>query len=194
MQGTIQKQKFGYKWMRIGYAETRFSNIVIFVSLATMFFLATWVYNEIPKTNWRLINFLAIYLIAALLYTNLGVWLHEKLHCLAYQGTAHETHIVFQRKYFLFLNGHYRVRGAINYRNMRRALLAPFFLSIGLMVVGLIGNLALPGWWLPILLSLAVAGIIDMTHDLYMYMKIRSIGNKGKYWDTGKELEVVWKD
>gem|GEM_PF-3545867 len=57
MHGTIQKQKFGYKWMRIGYADTRFSIIVIFVSLATMFFLATWVYNEIPKTNWRLNQF-----------------------------------------------------------------------------------------------------------------------------------------
>jgi len=180
--------------MRIGYADTGFSNIVLFVSLATMFFLAIWVYNEIPKTNWRLINFLAIYLIAAPLYTNLGVWLHEKLHCLAYQGTGHETHIVFQRKIFLFLTGHYRVRGAVNCRNMSRALLAPFFQSIGLVVVGLIGNLGLPGWWLPISLSLAAAGIIDMTHDLYMCLKIRSIGNKGKYWDTGKELEVVWKD
>ena len=84
--------------------------------------------------------------------------------------------------------------GSINYRTMIRALLAPSIQSIGLLVVGLIGNLALPGWWLPVLMTLAMAGIIDMTNDLYMYMKIRSIGNKGKYWDTGKELEVVWKD
>jgi len=27
-----------------------------------------------------------------------------------------------------------------------------------------------------------------MTHDFYMVLKIRPIGEKGKYWDTGREL------
>ena len=86
------------------------------------------------------------------------------------------------------------VIGPINYRINRRALLAPFGLSIGLAVVGLLGNLILPNWWLPVLLTMAMAGIIDMTHDFYMYSKIRVIGEKGRYWDTGKYIEVVWKE
>lgn len=155
MQGTLQRQRYGYKW------------ILLFV-----------------------------YFIAAIIYTNLGVWLHEQLHCLAFRGTTPErrTHINFSRKYILFLNGHCRVKGAIDYRTNRRALLAPFVLSVALAAIGFFGNLILSGWWFPILLSMAVTGLIDMTHDFYMYSQIRVVGEKGKYWDTGKYMEVVWKE
>lgn len=182
--------------MRIGYADTKFSTAILMVSLSAIIFLAIWTFGELPNTKWRLGNFLVIYFIAAIIYTNFGVWLHEQLHCLAYRGTKPEnrTLIKFNRKGILILNGYYRVKGSINYRIIRRALLAPFVLSIGLAVVGLIGNLILPNWWLPVLLSMAVAGMIDMTHDFYMYSIIRVIGEKGKYWDTGKHMEVVWKD
>ena len=44
------------------------------------------------------------------------------------------------------------------------------------------------------MLTMAVAGVMDMTHDFYMYSQIRLIGEKGKYWDKGHEIEVVWKD
>jgi hypothetical protein len=196
MQGTFQKEKCGYKWMRIGHADARFTNVIVFVSLSAIIFLALWVYWETPKTEWHWVNFLAIYLVAAILYLNLGVWFHEQLHCLAFWGTAHEkqTRIIFERKYVLALSGHYRVRGAISYRIMRRALLAPINLSISLLIIGWLGSLILPGWWFPILLTMAVAGVIDMTHDFYMYSQIRLIGEKGKYWDKGTEIEVVWKD
>ena len=196
MQGTLKKQKCGYKWMRIGYADTKFSTAILIVSLSVIVFLALWAYREMPNIKWRWSNFLSIYFVATIIYTNIGVWIHEQLHCLAFRGTTPEnrTHISFSRKYILFLNGHYRARGANNYRIQRRALLAPFVLSVGLSAVGLLGNLILPGWWLPILLTMAVAGMIDMTHDFYMYSQIRVVGKKGKYWDTGKYLEVVWKE
>ena len=180
--------------MRVGYADTRFSTTILTIALSVIILLAIWTYREIPKTEWRLFYFLVIYLVGVFIYTNLCVWLHEQLHCLAFRGTSHETKIFFERRYFLFLNGHYQVKGAINYTIMRRAFLAPVILSIGLIVVGLFGNLVLPGWWLPILLTMAIAGLIDMTHDFYMYSQIRVIGNKGKYWDTGRYMEVVWKE
>ena len=184
MQGTLQKQKCGYQWMRIGYADTKFSTTILITAISVMFLLAIWAYREMPDTRWRWGNFTAIYLIATLLYMNIGVWLHEQLHCLAFRGTntTNRTQINFSRKYILFLNGHYIVKGSINYRTNKRALLAPFALPIGLSVIGLIGSLFLPGWWLPVLLTLGVAGIIDMIHDLFMYTKIRVIGKKGKYW------------
>ncbi|MFZ5820843.1 MAG: hypothetical protein ACOYYJ_13160 [Chloroflexota bacterium] len=196
MQGTLQKQRSGYKWMRIGYATTRFSLAILLGSLSIMIFLAIWAFREMPETKWRLVNFLFVYFVAAIIYTNLGVWLHEQLHCLAFRGSTpeYQTHINFSRKYVLFLNGHYRVKGAIDYRTNRRALLAPFTLSLALATIGFLGNLILPGWWFPILLSMAVAGLIDMTHDFYMYSQIRAVGKKGKYWDTGKYMEVVWKE
>jgi hypothetical protein len=196
MQGTMKKQKCGYTWMRIGYADTKFSTAILIVSLSAIVFLAIWAFGELPNTKWRWGNFFVIYFTAAIMYTNFGVWLHEKLHCLAYRGTKpkNRTLIKFNRKSILFLNGYYRVKGPINYRTNRRALLAPIVLSIGLAVVGFIGNLILPKWWLPVLLSTAVAGMIDMTHDFYMYSIIRVIGEKGKYWDTGKYMEVVWKE
>lgn len=182
--------------MRIGYADTKFSTAILIVSLSAIIFLAIWAFGELPNTKWRWGNFLVIYFIAAIMYTNFGVWFHEQLHCLAHRDTKPEnrTLIKFNRKNILFLNGYYKVKGSINYRINRRALLAPFVLSIGLAVVGLIGNLILPDWWLPVLLSMAVAGMIDMTHDFYMYSIIRAIGEKGKYWDTGKYMEVVWKE
>jgi len=196
MQGTMQKQKCGYRWMRIGYADARFSMVIILVSLSAIIYLASWAYREIPDTEWRWANFVAIYVVAAILYMNLGVWLHEQLHCLAIRGTnaKNRTHINFGRKYILFLNGHYTVKGPMAYRTNKRALLAPLVLTIGLSVVGLIGSFILPGWWLPVLLTMAVASIIDMTHDFYMYLKIRVIGEKGKYWDMGQYLEVVWRE
>jgi len=195
MQGTLQKQKCGYKWMRIGYADAGFSNVIKFVSLSALIILAIWVYMEMPDTEWHFVNFLGIYLVAAILYINVGVWLHEQLHCLAFLGTVHEkqTHITYERKYMLALSGHYRVKGAISYRILSRALLAPLLLSVSLLVIGWLGSLILPGWWLPLLLSIVVASLLDMVHDFYMYSQIRFIGKEGKYWDTGRELEVVWK-
>ena len=196
MQGTLQKRKCGYQWMRIGYATAGFSNVMKFVSLSVLVILAIWVYREIPATEWHLVNFLVVYLVAGILYMNVGVWLHEQLHCLAFSGTGHEkrTHITYERKFILALSGHYRVRGAINYRIMKRALLAPLLLSISLLAIGWLGSLILPGWWLPLLLSMLVASLLDMIHDFYMYSQIRLISKKGRYWDTGRELEVVWKE
>ena len=196
MQGTFQKEKCGYKWMRIGHADTKFSTVLFTVSLSIIIFLAIWVYRELPNTKWCLVHFLAVYLVAAILYGNLGVWFHEQLHCLAFRGTVHENQaqIIFERKYVLALSGHYRVRGGISYRIMKRTLLAPINLSIGLLIIGWLGSLILPGWWFPILLTMAVASVMDMVHDFYMYSQIRLIGEKGKYWDKGHEIEVVWKD
>jgi hypothetical protein len=196
MQGTLQKQKCGYQWMRIGYADARFSTTITLVCLSVVIYLALWVYREIPDTEWHWGIFLVIYIVAAVLYLNLGVWLHEQLHCLAFRGTPSEkrTQIIYHRKYLLILSGYYRVNGVINYRTMSRALLSPLILSVSFLVIGYLGSCILPGWWLPILMTMAVAGLIDMTHDFYMYLQIRSIGEKGKYWDTGKALEVVWKD
>ncbi len=195
MEGTLQKQKLGYSWMRIGFANARFSNFMKLISLLALIILAVWVYLELPDTEWRLLNFVVIYLISVILYMNIGVWLHEQLHCLGYRGTVNEkqTNIVYERKYILTLSGHYRVKGAIEYQVQRRALLAPLLLSLALLVVGEIGSLALPKWWLPLLLSIFVASLLDMIHDFYMYSQIRLIGPKGKYWDRGRELEVVWK-
>jgi len=113
MQGTLKKQVCGYKWIRIGYADTKFSTTLLTGSLFVIILLAFWVYKELPDTKWRLVNFLSIYFVAAILYTNIGVWLHEQLHCLAFLGTTLEnrTLISFSRKHFLFLNGYYKVRG-----------------------------------------------------------------------------------
>ena len=196
MQGTIEKRKCGYKWMRIGRADVKFSKTILAIALPAMILLAIWAYREIPDSKWRLGNFTAIYMITAFLYTNIGVWLHEQLHCLAFRGAidTDRIQISFNRKHILFLNGHYTVRGSITYGTNRRALLAPIGLPIGLSAVGLLGYLFLPGWWLPVSLTMAVAGLIDMTHDFYMLSKIRSIGEKGKYWDRGHYLEAVWKE
>lgn len=159
MQGTFQEEKCGYKWMRIGHADARFANVIIFVSLSAIVFLALWIYWEIPKTEWYLVNFVAIYVVAAILYLNLGVWIHEQLHCLSFRRTSPEkrTKITFSRKCILFLNGHYRVKGAIRYRIMKRALLAPMNLSISLLIIVWLGNLILSSWWLPILLYAILA-------------------------------------
>lgn len=196
MRGTLQIQRCGYRWMRIGYADTRFSTAMLAVSAAVIILLAIWAFREMPDTRGRLANLLVIYSMAAIIYANIGVWLHEQLHCLAFHGTTPEkrTMITYTRKYILSLSGYYRVKGPIDYWTMRRALLAPILLSILLAAVGFIGSLMLAGWWLPVLLTLAVAGIVDMTHDLYMVWQIRLIGKKGKYWDTGRYLEVVWKE
>jgi len=196
MRGTLQKQRCGYHWMRIGYADTRFSATLLTVAGCVIILLAIWAFVEMADTRWRLANLLTIYVIAAILYANIGVWLHEQLHCLAFRGTSSEkrTQITYKRKYMLFLSGYYRVKGAIDYRTMRGAFLAPILLSVFLAAVGLAGNQFLPGWWLPVLLTMAVAGIVDMTHDLYMVTQIRAIGKRGKYWDTGKYMEVVWKE
>jgi len=196
MRGTLKKKKCGYTWMRIGYADARFSATLLTVAGCVIILLAVWAFGEMADTRWRWANLLAIYILAGMLYANLGVWLHEQLHCLGFRGSSSEkrTQIFYRRKYMLFLSGYYRVRGSSDYRTMRRALLAPILLSVFLAAVGLIGNLFLPGWWLPVLLSMAVAGVVDMTHDLYMVVQMRGIGNKGKYWDTGRFLEVVWKD
>ncbi len=195
MQGTLQKQMGGYQWMRIGFATNGFSARLKLGCGLALILLATWTYLELPATPMRLAYFIILYLAAAVAYLNFGVWLHEQLHCLAFYGAdpSLPTHIVYKRKWLLGLNGHYSVQGGFQYGTARRALLGPLNLSIALLVAGVLGDPVLPGWWLPLLLSLAVVSLLDMIHDLYMYSQIRLIGDKGRYWDRGRVTEVVWK-
>lgn len=195
MQGTVFKQKKGYKYLRVGRADNKFLAAMIPIPIIVILYLAILIYREIPASNWRLAYFLIIYTVAALLYLNLGVWLHEQLHCLPFRNSlyAERMHIVYERKNLLVLSGYYRVSGAIDYRTMRRALSSPILLPVGLLVIAWLGSLVLTRWWFAIMASLAMAAVLDMTHDIFMLMQIRSIGNKGKYWDKGHYLEVVWK-
>ena len=195
MQGTTQRARSGYRWMRIGFAPDKPALLMKSASLLALTLLAIWVYLEIPAGTGRWAIFLLIYLASAGLYLNLGVWLHEQLHCLAVRGTIHarQAHITYERKHFLVLSGYYRVMGGLSYALASRGLLGPLWLTLGLLLAGCIGSLVLPGWWLPLALSLVVVSLLDMLHDFYMYLKIRSIGKKGKFWDRGKVLEAVWK-
>lgn len=195
MQGIQIEQKNRYNYMRVGYADKWFMIGFTPLPLLIIIILAIEVYNRIPATHWRLVQFLSIYNLVVLTYLNVGVWLHEQLHCLAFRNNQYSgrVQIFFERKCILFLNGYYRVSGVIDYRTMRRALLGPVLLVIGLLVIGGLGSLVLTGWWFAIMASLAMAALLDMTHDIYMLNKISFIGDRGKYWDKGHYLEVVWK-
>ena len=195
MQGIEIKQKRGFYRMRIGSANKRFKLTLLFFSILTIIALAYWLYREIPDNSRRFLTMSVIYFTSAVLYINPGVWLHEQLHCLGFLGADKDYHakITYIRKYMIILSGYYRVTGSLPYPIMRRALLGPalfVFLSIA---AGWIGNFFLPGWWLPLCLTMAVVGVIDMTTDLYWYLQIRKIAEKGKYWDKGRELHIVWK-
>ncbi len=196
MEGTLQEQKSGYRWMRIGFLPSRAANIVKLAFLIAALGLAVWSYLELPNSDWRWANLVGLYLVAALAYINAGVWLHEQLHCLGLPSDvrAGRTHITYERKHLLILGGYYSVKGPLTFQSASHALLGPLWFSLGLLVIGCVGSLILPGWWLPLLLSLVIVSLFDMIHDLYMYSQIRRIGDKGKYWDRGKVLEVVWKD
>jgi hypothetical protein len=181
--------------MRIGFADRSFSTPFLAVLVSIIVFLAIWTFRELPKNGFRWLSFTAVYLTAGLVYTNPGVWLHEHLHCLVYRGRErNRTNIHFSRRKFFFLDGHYRVQGSIDYLTNRHALLMPIILVAAFVLLGLSGNWFLPGWWLPVMLTLAAASLMDMIHDFYMVLKIRQIGENGKYWDTGKYMEVVWKE
>ncbi len=195
LRGTLQRGRGPYEWMRIGFATARFSWTVLGPAVLALILLAIWLYLEIPASGLRPVYFILLYLIAVLVYLNLGVWLHEHAHCLAYRGTVHaqQVQITYIRKYLLILGGFYRVRGPLDFRIIQRALLGPLYLTFGLLLAGLIGSLLLPGWWLPLLLSFVVISLIDMLHDLYMVSQIRRVGPAGKYWDRGQDLEVVWR-
>jgi hypothetical protein len=181
--------------MRIGFAPAGILSVVRPILVAGLVILALWLYGELPDTPWRWAFFLAIYLVSALIYLNLGVWLHEQLHCLGFAGTPHarHAHITYERKHVLVLGGYYRVQGGMRYPIVSRALLGPLWLSGGLVVLACLGLFLLPGWSVPLLLSLAIVSLLDMSHDLYMYLQIMGIGERGKYWDRGKVIEAVWK-
>lgn len=181
--------------MRVGYADKWFLIVFTSIPLLNIIFLAIEVFNQIPATQWRLVQFLSIYTLMVLTYLNLGVWLHEQLHCLAFKNKHYtgRVQVFFERKCIVFLKGYYRVSRAIDYRTMRRALLGPLIMVIGQLIIGGLGSLVLTGWWFPIMASIAMSALLDMTHDFYMLIKISFIGDRGKYWDKGHYLEVVWK-
>ena len=196
MQGAIQRRKLGYEWMRVGFATARFRGGALVLFLGTVLLLSLWSYLALPASQWRVLQFAALYIAAALLYLNFGVWIHEQLHCLPYRGLAYRkrTHIFYVRKHIVALHGWYRVTGPIGYGVLRRALLGPLALVGGWLVLGLVGHLFLPGWWLPLMLILAALSLMDMVHDLYWIWQTRRVGERGKYWDNGHELEVVWSE
>ncbi|MEW5825571.1 MAG: hypothetical protein AB1778_01960 [Candidatus Bipolaricaulota bacterium] len=195
MRGTERKSKCGYCWMRIGRADSWFSAAVILAAATAVVCLGYWAYQEMRAMEHRLVSILGIYALAGIFYGNVGVWMHEQLHGLAYRGSipAKRIRVSYERRLILGLRGCYRVNGRMAYRIQRRALLAPLVLCGALAVLGGLGSLVLPGWWLPVLLSLAVASLADMLHDIYMVLKMRPIGDKGRYWDRGSEVHVVWK-
>jgi len=195
MRGTELKSKCGYNWMRIGHADASFSAVAILAAATAVVCLGYWAYQEMQATEHRLVHFCVIYALAAVFYMNAGVWLHEQLHCLAYRGSipSRQIRVSFERRFIVGLSGRYRVNGQIAYRVQKRALLAPLILCGVLALLGGLGSLVLPGWWLPVLLTLAVAGLADMVHDIYMVLKMRPIGDRGRCWDRGSELHVVWK-
>ena len=194
MEGTLQNQRGEYQWMRIGFAPARWAGVVKLAAAFSLILLGIWLYLEIPATRWRWPTLLGVYLVAAIVYLNLGVWLHEQLHGLGFSGRpARRAHITYERKHLLILGGYFRVEGSLSYKAAGSTLLGPLWLSIGLLVVGCLGSFVLPGWWLPLVLSLVAASLLDMIHDLYMYSHIRAIGEKGKYWDRGHVMEAVWK-
>lgn len=195
MKGTELKLKCGYNWMRIGHAGSGFSAVFILAVAIAVVCLGYWAFQEMRPTGHVLVSFLAIYAVAVIFYMNAGVWLHEQLHCLAYLGSVPRRHIraCFERKYILALSGHYRVNVPISYRVQKRALLAPLILCGGFVISGWLGSFILPGWWLPVMLTLAVASLADMLHDIYMVMEMSPIGDKGRYWDKGSEIHVVWQ-
>ena len=82
--------------MQIGYADTRFSKTILIPALLIVIFLAIWAYREMPDGKWHWVNFIAIYLIATIFYMNVGVWLHEQLHCLVLRRTnsVNRTHFL----------------------------------------------------------------------------------------------------
>ncbi len=195
MQGTLERRFGPYNWIRIGFATDAFRNSVVPLALLALIVLGACIYLELPETAWRLPALLAIYLVAGMIYLNPGVWLHEQLHCVAFHGAlpAGRVRITYLRKHLVMLNGYYSVSGPLNYRIMSRALLGPLYATFGLVVVAVLGSLVLPGWWLPLMLSLAVISLLDMLHDFFMYSQVRRIGARGRYWDRGRFLEVVWK-
>lgn len=195
MQGIEIKARNGYCWMRIGAAEKRFRNSVMIISVIFIILLAFWLYQVTPDNSWRLSTLLFIYGVSGLSYINLGVWIHEQLHFIGLSRLEkrNQAKIVYIRKNILMLSGYYSVIGHINYQMMKQALLGPIYITLVSTMIGLIGNIFLPRWWLPLMLTIAIYGIIDMTTDLYWYKSIRIVGEKGKYWDMGRELHVVWK-
>jgi hypothetical protein len=195
MRGTELKSKCGYNWMRIGHADAWFSVVAILAATTAVVCLGYWAYQEMQAMEHRLVSFCLIYAVAAVFYMNAGVWLHEQLHCLAYRGSvpSRQIRVSFERRFILAVSGCYRVNAPITYRVQKRALLAPLILCGFFSISGGLGSLILPGWWLPVLLTLAVASLVDMLHDIYMVLKMRAIGDKGRYWDRGAELHVVWK-
>ena len=195
MQGTELKLKCGYNWMRIGHADPWFSAVFILAAAIVVVCLGYWAFQEIRTTGHQLASLFAIYAVAAVFYMNVGVWLHEQLHCLAYRGSVprRQIRVCFERRYILALSGHYRVNAPITYQVQKRALLAPLILCGVFAILGGLGSLILPGWWLPVLLAMAVASLVDMLHDIYMVLKMHPIGDEGRYWDKGSELHVVWE-
>jgi hypothetical protein len=195
MQGVERKMRNGYCWMRIGLAEKKFRNSVMTIAIIAIIYFAYWLFQTMPNNSWRLSTVLFLYAVTGITYMNLGVWIHEQLH---YRGLLqlekrNQAKIVYIRKYILMLSGYYSVIGHLNYPMMKEALLGPIYISLFSTAAGVLGNFFLPRWWLPLLLTIAIYGIVDMTTDLYWYERIRRIGEKGKYWDKGRELHVVWK-
>jgi|GEM_PF-1218734 len=191
-KGIVEQKQEGHTVIRIGGADQKVTRIFLAVMVPLLLLLAVWVYREIPRSPWRVAVFACIYVGALLLYGNVGVWVHEQLHVLGFRGTVNEKNaqIFYARKFVLGLKGHYSVTGDIAYRVMQRALLMPLVLAVSFVGIGLVGSFFLPGWWLPIVLSLAVWSVFDMIHDLYMVSQIRRIGERGTYQDKGHYLEV----
>ena len=195
-KGIVEKSHEGQKLIRIGGADQKVTRIFLAVAVPLLLVLAVLIYRKISPSPWRVGIFIAIYVSALLFYGNAGVWLHEQLHVLGFRDTVNEKNaqIFYSRIFLLGLKGHYSVTGIIAFHIIQRALLMPLVLAASFIVIGFLGSIFLPGWWLPICLSLAVVSVLDMIHDIYMVTQIRRIGDKGIYQDTGNYIEVMIRE
>ena len=169
--------------------------LLTFLILCLIIFIIM-LYHSISESNWRIGIIIILFIAITLTYLNVGVWLHEQLHYWGLRNLDknHKAKIVYCRRNILILSGYYRVIGCLDYNRIVQSLLGPIYIPLATIIIGVIGNILLPAWWLPVMMIISIFGLYDMKTDLFWYFQIRNINTKGKYWDKGKELHVVWKE
>jgi hypothetical protein len=186
-KGELLKKRGDFRRLRIGEPGILYMiiwNVICVGPLILDMFLVSMFSDK---------NFDLIWLAVPLAQLYVGSLFHELMHGIPYWDERERITISLFWKW-LFIGGHLSARGAIQYEKYQKSLWLPIAPGIAMGIFAL-ASLPIANPWVTqffffaSLIIIAAGGV-----DIYWSCRIRKLGNKAKYYDHGRSLDIVWKE
>lgn len=185
-KGDRLKERGPFRRLRIGEPRTLYSVVLIALLIAPMVV-------DISVAGYSTNAFELLWLSAAATAIYIGVIVHEIMHALPYWGFREKAKIFIYPK-VIFIGGYLSVQGAIPYQKLQESLWMPMWMGAALGILTAVSYLMGNPWTTQFLLMVSLLSLSAGGSDVYWSWRIHKFGSAAKYYDRGRNLDIVWKE